>query len=122
MIPVRTHMAINGVRPRQRRRRGFAGPMPKLLIALFVVVMSHRAVWADDPLGAQPGQLTAAGPSQPDASETSEDWAVHAQSTFLFQYHPGFGSGVPAGPQSLDSGRHGNETTDATIYAGLRLW
>jgi high affinity Mn2+ porin len=54
--------------------------------------------------------------------ETPQYWAIHAQSTFLLQYHPGFGSSVPQGPQSLDSGRRGNETFDATIYAGLRLW
>jgi high affinity Mn2+ porin len=47
---------------------------------------------------------------------------VHGQSTFLFQYHPGFHSSIPSGPQTLDPGRRGDETFDATLFAGLRLW
>ena len=53
---------------------------------------------------------------------TPENWAVHAQSTLLFQYHPGFGSSIPMGAQTLDPGRRGAETLDATLYLGVRLW
>jgi len=70
-----------------------------------------------------PAIALAADPEPPpDDTAAPENWAVHGQSTLLFQYHPGFGSSVPTGPQSLDSGRRGDETLDATIYAGLRLW
>ena len=41
---------------------------------------------------------------------------------FCFSIIQVFGSSVPTGPQSLDPGRRGNETFDATLYAGLRLW
>jgi high affinity Mn2+ porin len=68
--------------------------------------------------GAQ-GARPSAPPDQPAAPET---WAIHGQSTFLLQYHPGFGTSVPMGPQSLDSGRRGNETFDATLYLGFRPW
>ena len=62
-------------------------------------------------------------PDSPPADQAApENWAVHGQGTFLMQYHPGFGASVPLGPQSLDSGRRGDETFDTTIYAGLRLW
>ncbi len=58
-----------------------------------------------------------------DAVDTAspEDWAIHAQSTFEDQYHPAFRSEL-RGPNSLDSGSRGDETIDATLYAGFRLW
>jgi high affinity Mn2+ porin len=56
------------------------------------------------------------------ASETAqEDWAVHGQSTFVVQYHPGF-SAAFSGPQSLDAHEQGRETFDATLFAGVRPW
>ncbi len=48
-------------------------------------------------------------------------WALHGQSTFEEQYHPGFTSRL-RGPNSLDPGSRGNETFDATLYAGVRPW
>ena len=50
-----------------------------------------------------------------------EFWAVHGQATFLDQYHPAFRSSFQ-GPNSLDPGSRGNETFDATLYAGVRPW
>lgn len=52
---------------------------------------------------------------------TSQDWAVHVQSTFVEQYHPAFRSPYQ-GPNSMDPGSRGDETFDVTGYAGLRLW
>jgi high affinity Mn2+ porin len=69
-----------------------------------------------------PGAAAAADAPSSDDTAAPENWAVHAQSTFLMQYHPGFGSTIPFGPHSLDSGRRGDETLDVTVYAGLRLW
>ena len=48
-------------------------------------------------------------------------WALHGQSTFEEQYHPAFASGL-RGPNSLDPGSRGDETFDATLYAGVRPW
>jgi len=55
------------------------------------------------------------------AQEEMEEWAVHAQSTFVVQYHPAFHSPY-RGPNSLDPGSRGDETFDATLYFGARLW
>jgi high affinity Mn2+ porin len=56
-----------------------------------------------------------------DSSEAAQSWSVHGQVTHLWQYHPGFRSPY-RGPNSLDPGSRGNETFDATLYAGARLW
>ena len=56
-----------------------------------------------------------------DSGTPSESWAVHGQATHLWQYHPGFRSPY-RGANSLDPGSRGNETFDATLYAGARLW
>jgi high affinity Mn2+ porin len=46
---------------------------------------------------------------------------VHGQLTFVKQYHPSFTSPYE-GPNSLTSGHNGEETTDFTLFAGVRLW
>lgn len=51
----------------------------------------------------------------------AETWSLHAQATFVEQYHPAFRSPM-RGANSLDPGSRGNETFDATIFAGVRLW
>jgi len=53
--------------------------------------------------------------------EGSEDWGLHAQSTFVGQYHPGFPSAF-SGPNSLDAHQQARETFDITLYGGLRPW
>src|SRR5580693_1803549 len=50
-----------------------------------------------------------------------ETWAVHAQSTFTAQYHPGFRSAF-RGANSLDPHEQARETFDLTLYAGVRPW
>jgi high affinity Mn2+ porin len=61
-----------------------------------------------------------AQPAQP-TDPAPEVWAIHGQSTFEEQYHPAFASGI-RGANSLDPGSRGNETFDATLYAGVRPW
>ena len=51
----------------------------------------------------------------------AEDWALHGQATFIEQYHPAFRSAF-RGPNSMDPGSRGNETFNATLYAGARPW
>ncbi len=50
-----------------------------------------------------------------------EDWALHGQATAVVQWHPAFHAAYN-GPDSLDPKAQGNETTDATLTAGLRPW
>jgi high affinity Mn2+ porin len=57
----------------------------------------------------------------PAVAQEAESWAVHGQSSFIEQYHPAFHSAY-RGPNSLDPGSRGNETFNATLYAGLRPW
>jgi high affinity Mn2+ porin len=48
-------------------------------------------------------------------------FAVHGQATFTEQAHPGFTSPYK-GPDSLNPGARGDETSDVTLYLGARLW
>lgn len=50
-----------------------------------------------------------------------EDWAIHAQTTAVVQWHPAF-TAPYSGGNSLDPKAQGNETTDATLFAGFRPW
>ena len=50
----------------------------------------------------------------------AQNWAVHAQTTYLFQNDPPFTSPY-VGAHSLIPGQQ-RETWDATFYVGLRLW
>lgn len=59
-----------------------------------------------------------AGSNEPAATG---DWSLHGQMTFVDQYHPAFRSAYHAN-NSMDSGSRGNETFDATLFAGVRLW
>ena len=60
-----------------------------------------------------------ARPTQGDPSP--ETWAIHGQMTNVTQWHRRFRSPY-AGTNSLDANGRTEETTDATIYAGVRLW
>jgi len=55
-----------------------------------------------------------------DAPATEESWAIHGQGTYVEQETDGFASPY-AGANSLTPGR-GAETTDATLYLGVRPW
>jgi high affinity Mn2+ porin len=63
---------------------------------------------------------TPVGPEEAAQVET-ENWAVHAQSTFTVMYHPGFPAAF-SGAQSLDAHEQARETWDVTLYAGVRPW
>lgn len=56
-----------------------------------------------------------------DSDADGQVWSIHGQITHLWQYHPAFRSPY-RGANSLDPGSRGNETFDATLYAGARLW
>jgi len=54
------------------------------------------------------------------SAPVADNWAFHAQTTFVSQYALPFRSPY-GGPNSL-APNHGRETWDVTFYAGLRLW
>jgi high affinity Mn2+ porin len=58
---------------------------------------------------------------EPAAPASPEDSALHGQITLIDQYHPAFRSPY-RGANSLDPGSRGNETVNATLYGGVRLW
>jgi high affinity Mn2+ porin len=61
-------------------------------------------------------------PAETPTGAAVEQWySIHGQSTFIDQYHPPFTSPL-RGPNSLDPGHRGNETFDATLFAGIRVW
>ncbi len=68
-----------------------------------------------------PGNTSASTLSTGGSPASPEDWAIHGQSTFVDQYHPGFASAY-RGPNSLDPGSRGDETWDVTAYGGFRPW
>jgi high affinity Mn2+ porin len=51
----------------------------------------------------------------------AETWSLHAQSTFIEQYHPGF-TAPYSGTNSLSPLSVGNEASDITLFGGLKLW
>ena len=55
------------------------------------------------------------------ADAAAEAWALHGQATHVTQRHDRFRSPY-AGTNSLVASGRTEETTDATLYAGLRLW
>ena len=50
-----------------------------------------------------------------------QPWGLHAQTTVVYQFHPGFTSPLQ-GPNSLTPAAQGEHTFDLTLYAGFRPW
>ena len=67
------------------------------------------------------GLVGRADPSAADESAAPEWWSLHGQLTNVTQFQPSFHSPYQ-GSNSLDPGTHVDETVDATLFAGLRLW
>ena len=58
-----------------------------------------------------------AGPSQNPAEES---WGLHVQATNVSQWHPSF-TAPYSGPNSLNPAANSNETSDVTLFAGMRV-
>jgi len=56
----------------------------------------------------------------PDSGSDPELFSLRGQSTFVLQFHPSFASPY-RGANSLDPAARGEETFDATLFAGARL-
>ena len=65
--------------------------------------------------------LTAMCCTDAQAQDATQSWSLHGQATIVDQYHPAFRSSY-RGANSLDPGSRGDETFDATLFAGARLW
>ena len=75
-------------------------------------------------LNYQFGDMPWAAPAATDAKAAlpeSDDWNVHAQTTFLAQGYPAFRSPY-AGQNSLPGGGQIQQTWTATAFLGVRLW
>jgi high affinity Mn2+ porin len=88
------------------RRAKAASACRSLAVALFTLALCGK------------GRCT-----EPDTGEPAppQAWNLHAQATAVAQYHPAFRSDHQ-GRNSLDPGRSGRETVDATLFAGIALW
>lgn len=98
-------------------------PAGSVVIAMMIGLSSFAAFGAEALAGQGPepsDPASLAGPERP-ASAQPEAWAVHGQLTNVTQRHNRFRSPY-AGTNSLDSLGRTEETTDATLYAGLRVW
>jgi high affinity Mn2+ porin len=96
-----------------------AWPAGAFLAALALLGLTRSAVASPPDLAPQDAPA-ASVPAEIDIAP--EGWAIHGQATNVWQYHPGFASRIPPGPNSLDSGSRGNETVSVTLYGGVRLW
>lgn len=95
----------------------------KMALALAVSVTSARTAAAQDSGMPQPNGQSVAPADAPTTAEPAapEAWAIHGQSTNVWQFNPAFRSPYQ-GPQSLAPSANARETFDATLYAGVRLW
>jgi high affinity Mn2+ porin len=66
---------------------------------------------------APPAPMAVKAPAAPDPDIVN----FHGQASFLEQAYPAFRSPYQ-GPQSLPGGGQGRETSDASLFAGVRLW
>jgi len=78
-----------------------------------------RSEVADDSAAAPP--VPSAGPSAASAASAPETWSLHGQITTVTQWHPGFNAPY-SGANSLNAGSDTEETTDLTLFLGIRLW
>jgi high affinity Mn2+ porin len=85
--------------------------------ALYCGTSLAGAAWAQS----NPSPDSSAQPTPADSVPAPQVWAIYGQSTFTDQYHPAFRSEIQ-GPNSLNPGSRGDETFDATLYAGVRPW
>lgn len=94
-----------------------------LMVLLCGLCFPHGAVAssgvADDSAAALPAP--SAGPSAASEASAPEIWSLHGQITNVTQWHPGFNAPY-SGANSLNSGSDTEETTDLTLFLGIRLW
>jgi high affinity Mn2+ porin len=109
-------MNNNNIRTRTKRQRSrlFATALGAALVLLPFAVLAQQVGGPDSSADAQ---APASGSDAPPPSF----WNVHIQATNTSQLHPSFPAPY-SGPMSLDPRQASAETTDVTLFAGLRLW
>jgi high affinity Mn2+ porin len=93
-------------------------------LAAAIELASPGAFGADPGAAPDPEWPAAALPVEAhpaDQAPAAETWAIHGQITNVTQWHNRFRSPY-AGTNSLTADGRSEETTDVTIFAGLRLW
>ena len=91
--------------------------------ALFLLGLTPSGAQAatEDEQKTQPADMTTSQMSDSADSAISENWALHGQITNVTQGHRRFTS-LYSGTNSLIANGRTEETTDITLYAGVRLW
>jgi high affinity Mn2+ porin len=90
------------------------------VITILALFSTNRVV-AQTPATPDGQNETSVAATPPPTDAVLEPWAIHGQFTGVEQFHPGFHSAY-SGPQSLAPSARGDETTTATLFAGVRLW
>lgn len=85
--------------------------LPALLLILAALFPVGDSRAADAPSSDAPDSTAPSDPT----------FAIYGQATNVTQYHGSF-SARYSGPNSLDNGARTAETTDATLFAGMRTW
>ncbi|MBV9891004.1 MAG: carbohydrate porin, partial [Rhizobacter sp.] len=86
-----------------------------------LVLLAAIAAWGEASLAEPSESPSVATPSGEDPPPAPETWALHGQLTNVTQGHPSFRSPY-VGPNSLRPDGRTEETTDATLYLGVRMW
>ncbi len=68
------------------------------------------------------GSPSADGDPKAPVAPILDNLSFHGQFTAVEQAYPAFRSAFPDGPNSLPKAGQARETTDLTLYAGLKLW
>ena len=91
--------------------------------SIFLSVFAPGYAWAatDEPQKIKPGEMTTPQLSKSTDDAAPEGWALHGQITNVTQGHRRFTSPY-SGTNSLIANGRTEETTDVTLYAGVRLW
>jgi high affinity Mn2+ porin len=126
--------ALVAVRPLVRVRAAALRRPALLAVTALLSVFTHAAhaqgmTAAEAPAANQPAeeQVAVVGSKVPAPAEQApvvpepERWNLHAQATHITQWHGKFKAPY-AGSNSLASDGESSETTDATVFLGLRLW
>lgn len=97
-----------------------ANLMPAVFLLLSLASGGVRAA-SEEQQKNQPAEMTTSQVSQSTDDVAPESWALHGQITNVTQRHPRFTSPY-SGTNSLIANGRTEETTDITLYAGVRLW
>ena len=92
-------------------------------VSIFLSSLTCAASWAasEEQQKVRPAEMTTSQVSKSSDETAPESWAVHGQFTNVTQGHRRFTS-LYSGTNSLIANGRTEETTDITLYAGVRLW